>query len=120
MREALATWREVQAALIPDNPHGLVWPNLDGRPTSSKLDDEEWYGLQQAADVHHPAGRFFGIHEARHTTATLLLEAGVDPAVVVAIMGHSSILTTRGYQHVRTEHALEALGIMAERLQLGA
>lgn len=118
MREALAAWREVQRTLTPDNPHNLVWPNLDGRPTPSKLDDEEWYGLQQAAGVHHPAGRLFGIHEARHTTATLLLEAGVDAAVVVAIMGHSSILTTRGYQHVRTDRALEALGLVAERLQL--
>lgn len=120
MREALATWREVQVSLLDENPHGLVWPNLDGRPTSSKLDDEEWYGLQQAAGVHHPTGRFFGLHEARHTTATLLLEAGVDPAVVVAIMGHSSILTTRGYQHVRTERALEALGMVADRLQLAS
>lgn len=118
MREALATWREKQAALIPDNPHNLVWPNLDGSPTYYKVDDAEWYGLQQAADVRHPTGRLFTIHEARHTTATLLLECGVDPAVIVAIMGHSDILTTRGYQHVRTERAMEALEKVAERLQL--
>ena len=118
MREALVAWRDVQRDLIPDNPHALVWPDLDGSPTYSKTDDSEWYGIQQAADVRHPAGRRYGIHEARHTTATLLLECGVDPAVVVAIMGHSSILTTRGYQHVRTERAMEALGLVAERLQL--
>ncbi|WP_183092938.1 tyrosine-type recombinase/integrase [Nocardioides stalactiti] len=119
MRDALLAWREVQADLITDNPHGLVWPNLDGAPTYYKVDDEEWYGLQQAADVQHPAGRLFSIHEARHTTATLLLECGVDPAVIVAIMGHSSILTTRGYQHVRTERAMAALELVADRLQLG-
>lgn len=118
MHEAFVRWREEQQRLTPDNPHQLVWPNLDGSPTPSKVDDEEWYGLQQAADVRHPAGRLFGIHEARHTTATLLLECGVDPAVVVAIMGHSSILTSRGYQHVRTERAMEALQLVAERLQL--
>lgn len=119
MREALVAWRERSAELIPDNPHQLVWPDLDGTPTYYKTDDEEWYGLQQAADVLHPTGRLFSIHEARHTTATLLLECGVDPAVIVAIMGHSSVLTTRGYQHVRTERAMEALSMVAERLQLG-
>ncbi len=120
MHEALVKWRKAQEELIPDNPHGLVWPNLDGSPTFYKLDDEEWRGLQQAADVQHPAGRLFTIHEARHTTATLLLECGVDPTVIVAIMGHSDILTTRGYQHVRTERAMEALGKVAERLHLSA
>jgi integrase len=119
MREALATWKERQAELVSANPHHLVWPNLDGAPTYYKVDDEEWYGIQQAADVRHPAGRLFTIHEARHTTATLLLECGVDPAVIVAIMGHSSILTTRGYQHVRTERAMAALELVADRLQLG-
>ncbi len=118
MREALVAWRERSNELIPNNPHGLVWPNLDGAPTYYKIDDEEWYGIQQAADVQHPAGRLFSIHEARHTTATLLLEAGVDPAVIVAIMGHSDILTTRGYQHVRTERAREALELVATRLEL--
>lgn len=118
MAEALAAWRLRCVDLIPDNPHGLVWPNLDGSPTYYKLDDEEWAGLQQAADVRHPSGRLFSTHEARHTTATLLLEVGTDPAVVVAIMGHSDVLTTRGYQHVRTERAREALGLVAERLQL--
>lgn len=120
MTEALERWKQVQADLVPDNPHNLVWPNLDGAPTYYKVDDEEWYGLQQAADVQHPAGRLFTIHEARHTTATLLLECGVDPSVIVAIMGHSDILTTRGYQHVRTERAREALQLVAERLQISA
>ncbi|WP_377324675.1 tyrosine-type recombinase/integrase [Pimelobacter simplex] len=118
MREALLAWRERSADLIADNPHGLVWPNLDGSPTYYKVDDAEWYGIQQVADVQHPSGRLFTIHEARHTTATLLLEAGVDPTVVVAIMGHSDILTTRGYQHVRTERAREALEKVADRLEL--
>lgn len=119
MTQALKAWKDRQAELTKKNLHGLVWPNLDGSPTYYKVDDEEWYGLQQAADVQHPAGRLFSIHEARHTTATLLLECGVDHAIIVAIMGHSSILTTRGYQHVRTERAMAALELVADRLQLG-
>lgn len=115
MRTALATWREI----APDSEHGLVWPALDGGPTDPKVDDAEWYGLQGAAEVGHPAGRFYTIHEGRHTTATLLLEARIDPAVIVAILGHSSIVTSQGYMHVDTRQSLDAMTAVAERLQLG-
>lgn len=114
MRTALATWREI----APDSEHGLVWPALDGGPTDPKVDDAEWYGLQGAAEVGHPAGRFYTIHEGRHTTATLLLEARIDPAVIVAILGHSSIVTSQGYMHVDTRQSLDAMTAVAERLQL--
>lgn len=121
MRDTLTAWRDK----APENPHGLVWPNPDGTPRYYKADDAEWYALQAAAGVHHPTrvdkdgnpAPYTG-HETRHTTATLLLECGVDPAVVIAIMGHSAILTTRGYQHVNAGPALDGLNRVAERLQL--
>jgi integrase len=123
MRTALLTWREI----APESAHGLVWPNPDGSPRYYKHDDAEWYDLQKAAGVTHPTRRTktdepapYTIHETRHTTATLLLEAGVDPAIIVQIIGHSSIITTRSYQHVRTGPALHALDMVAERLQLVA
>lgn len=115
MRNALEAWRDV----APDSPHGLVWPNLDGEPTPSKIDDEEWYGLQQAADVRHPTGRLYTIHEARHTTATILLELGVDPEVIIKILGQSTILSKRPYSHVRNPMVLDALERVAGRLALG-
>ena len=43
------------------------------------------------------------LHEARNTTATLLVEAGVDPKIIKAILGHSSIVTSRGYLHVNQD-----------------
>lgn len=110
----LAAWRTV----APTSSHGLVWPTLDGGPTDPKVDDAEWYALQEAAQVGHPAGRYYSAHEARHTTATLLLEAKIDPAVIVAILGHSSIITSRGYMHVDTRQTLDAMAAVAERLQL--
>lgn len=126
MQDALERWREVQADLIPDNPHNLVWPNLDGSPTVDRTDNEEWAALQCAAGISHPrpathpkGPRWFTIHEARHTTATLLLECGVDEATIIAIMGHASILSTKKYQHVRTERALAALEKVGRMLQLG-
>lgn len=114
MRTALAGWREI----APANDHGLVWPAADGRPRQPKNDDAEWYELQTAAGVAHPAGRLYTVHEARHTTATLLLEAGVDPVVITQILGHSTILTSRGYMHASHQQALAALERVASRLAL--
>jgi site-specific recombinase XerD len=116
MSDALARWREI----APDSPHGLVWPALDGDPASPAMDRAEWYGLQGAAEIGHPAGRHYTLHEARNTTATLLLELGVDESVRLAIMGHSSIATTRGYEHVDLTQTRRALDGVAERLQLVA
>ena len=116
MAAALRAWREV----APDSPHGLVWPDLDGGPTDNKTDDAEWYGLQEAAEVGHKAGRYYTIHEARHTTATLLLEAGVPAPVIIQIIGHSSYASTTAYTHVNVGPAHEALSKVAERLQLVA
>lgn len=126
MTAALATWRET----APESPYGLVWPELEGRAAgrarSSKADRDAWYALQVEAGVAPEDERaqrdpaHYLLHEARHTTATLLLEAGVDEAVIVAIMGHSSIVSTRGYQHVSQALARRALDGVAEALRLTA
>lgn len=48
-------------------------------------------------------------HELRHTTATLLLEAGVPPHVVSARLGHKDVATTlRIYAHVLRRMSLKA------------
>jgi integrase len=119
MRSALVAWRDHQDEHGLTSKHGLVWPRPDGGPVRSKDDDAEWRALQATAEVAHPAERPFTVHEARHTTATLLLEGGVDPAVITAILGHSSIVTSRGYMHVNTAPLAEAMSRVAERLALG-
>jgi integrase len=113
MTAALTQWRDI----APASPHGLIWPRPDGRPQTSAADSSDWQALQDAADVTGP-GRKYLLHEARHTTATLLLENGIDPEVVKAILGHSSIVTSRGYQHVSQELARKAMEGIAGRLQL--
>lgn len=128
VRNALLAWRDI----APDSPHGLVWPDLDGGPTYYKTDDEEWYALQGAASlttydpytelapllVGHPGGRYYGIHETRHTTVTLLLEAGVPEAIIIAIVGHSAWASAQAYAHVNQGAAREALAAVARRLEL--
>jgi len=105
MAEPLEEWRQV----APVSPHGLVWPRPDGRPRDSKQDREEWWALCGEAGVAHPSGRRYHVHEARNTTASLLLAAKVDPAIITAILGHSSIVVSRGYMTIDRGQLREAL-----------
>ena len=115
MVSALEAWREV----APASPHGLVWPRPDGSPQSSRMDSSAWKDLQREAGVSKgEADDLYVLHEARHTTATLLLAAGVDPEVIKAILGHSDIVTSRGYQHVNQAMTRAAMLKVAKRLGL--
>lgn len=115
MAEALDHWRTI----APPSPHGLVWPRENGSPMNPKADREAWEALQVAAGVQHPAGRPYFLHEARHTTATMLRDLGVPESVRIAIMGHSNIETTRGYEFTDIAEARKALDLVASQLQLG-
>lgn len=118
---SLREWQEAS----PANPWGLVWADVDvrlGRDNPAVLraskDRARWMDLQDAAGIpRHPSGRRYALHEARHSTATLLLEAGVDPTVIIQILGQSSQLVARGYQTVRTPVMREALEAVAAKLQ---
>lgn len=115
---ALRVWREV----APENPHGLVWPGRTIRnetwPRNPAADRDEWYAIQKAAGIAHPSGRPWTVHEIRHGTATLLLALHVPESVRIAIMGHSSIASTRGYEHVDLTLARAALDQAAAKLGL--
>ena len=91
-----------------ENPHGLVWHHLDGRPVSPEEDSAAWNDLMAAAGIEKTAGVAV-LHEARNTAATMLLEAGVDVRVIQEILGHATILQTRDYQRVSLPLAQEAV-----------
>lgn len=112
---ALDHWRTV----APESPHPLVWPADDGRWRDENDDRAEWYTMQERAGIAHPSGRPYYVHEIRHTTATLLLALGVDEATRIAIMGHSSIASTRAYEHRDLTLIRAGLEKVAGRLQLG-
>jgi integrase len=53
-------------------------------------------------------------HSLRHTFATRLLVAGVDPLSVSALMGHSSLGTTMGYLHTNPDALRRAATALEE------
>jgi integrase len=87
--------------------HGLVFTKEWGELTGGKdylglplqannLGEREFLRISKAAKV-----RRISIHGLRHTSATLLLKAGVAPHVVQQRLGHKRIETTLGiYAHV--------------------
>lgn len=91
-------------ATAPENSYGLVWATPDGQPVDPSRDSAAWRAAVQAAGLPPVP-----LHAARHTAATLLLEAGVDRRVISEIIGHSSEVATRGYQHVDLTLARDAM-----------
>ena len=136
----LTKWLEIQkATLRPEAYNGAAsyvrrWmvPTLgriqveDLTPTHVRKlrDTAEWKALQDSLGAwKRPAADdstgpvYWDAYEIRHSTATLLLAAKVDPEVVKAIMGHSDILVTRGYQHADIDMKREALEKVAAFLK---
>ena len=111
------------------NPHGLIWRNDDGSPITAEQDQEEWRsvlldaGVITEAQALPPKDRPEGTpatpttHFARHTTATVLMELGVDAKVIGEIVGHVNVRTTRGYQHVSSAEARKALEAIGAHFQ---
>ena len=87
--------------------HGLVLPNIDGRPRSPRGHLTE--ALKKAlGKASLPEIRF---HDLRHSCATLLLTKGVHPKIVQEMLGHSAISTTiRKYKTISPAVSSSAKG----------
>lgn len=107
----IALERHIEAMPPPAETHDLLFRRADGMPIDQSTDRKEWKAILAAAGL--PPVR---LHDARHGVATLLLEAGVDLHVIQTILGHSSVLTTKGYAHVNTRLAREGLERMEKLL----
>ena len=105
--------QELEKAMAEDAyaAHDLVFAELDGSPIDPARDWAEWKDLLKAAGV-----REVRVHDARHTAATLMLAQGVPIEVVQEVLRHSSIVVTRGYQHVASEMAKAATDRMGASL----
>ena len=115
LRDALASWSERQGFAA----FGLVWPHpVTGGPLSKKIDLAMWKELQRVAGVASPDGGPYVLHEARHTTVSLLLAADVPESVVISIVGHASFAATSHYAHADLDAARAALMKVQDRLGL--
>lgn len=97
----------VVVSMLKDLPRSsvLVFPRADGQRRDSKADWNEWQLLLARCDL--PRIR---VHDARHTTPTLLLELGVPARVVSEILGHSTVgMTLDTYTHVHDPSLRSAL-----------
>ena len=113
---ALREWLEVR----PANPWGLVFPAADGRPSDHNDDREEWCAIQGTAEVGHPSGRYYLVHECRNSAATELDRVGASDAVTTSLLGHAQIDTSRRYQMAELEAKREAIAAIAARYELTA
>ncbi|MFK0082759.1 tyrosine-type recombinase/integrase [Glutamicibacter sp. NPDC090743] len=78
--------------------HDLVFSRTNGQPVDHRADWQAWKDFLAAAEV--PNGR---VHDGRHTAATTLLLLGIDPRVVMEILGWSQVSMLTRYQHVLDE-----------------
>ena len=73
----------------------LVFTDSIGRPVHPRSEYRDWHNLLD--DLKLPRYR---VHDCRHVYATVLLEEGVDPRIVQAMMGHSTTKLLEIYEHV--------------------
>jgi integrase len=98
LRAHLAAQRREQfAAGAAYESNDLRFPGDNGRPLPPWQVSERFKELAKKAGLP-----VIKLHEARHTAATLGLEAGLDVKIVSVQLGHSGTAITRDlYQHVR-------------------
>lgn len=89
-------------------PDGLVF----GRTASTPFDD--WAVKSRAVRVWREAElQSIGLHEARHTFASLMIGAGVNAKALAVYMGHASItITLDRYGHLFPGNEDEAAGLL--------
>ncbi len=94
------------------NSLDLVFPRIDGSPRSPKTDYEEWQKALRLCGIAPKR-----LHDARHTTATLLYSQSVGIETISRALGHSSsAITSRLYVHSSEEPLRKAAELISVAL----
>ena len=95
------------SSLSPSIP-GLVFVSLEGNAVDAANLRRSFRRLLTRAEL--PQVRF---HDLRHSCASYLLSQGVQPRVIIELLGHSQIsLTMNTYSHVMPALEREAANAM--------
>ncbi|MFJ4969325.1 tyrosine-type recombinase/integrase [Streptomyces sp. NPDC088755] len=112
-REQQQTEREAAGAGWADS--GLAFTTPTGRPIDPTNLTRRFSRLLDRAGL-----RRIRFHDLRHSTATLLLEQGVDLVVIKELLGHAHIGVTAGvYAHVRLRLQRQAMDTLDDALRVG-
>jgi integrase len=106
--------RAYLASLPQGQPDALIFAAKDGGPLHGKDFSRSVRLICVKNDL--PEVKFHGL---RHTTATLLLERGVNPLQVSALLGHTSVHVTLGvYAHLTRRMEAEAMAKLGDAFGL--
>ncbi|MEE1767535.1 tyrosine-type recombinase/integrase [Streptomyces sp. JV185] len=109
-KERQDTEREIAGSDWRDN--GLVFTTPTGRPLDPANLTRRFRSFLDRAGL-----RRIRFHDLRHSTATLLLEQGVDLVVIKELLGHAHIGVTAGvYAHVRLRLQRQAIDTLGNAL----
>ncbi|MEU7403618.1 MULTISPECIES: tyrosine-type recombinase/integrase [unclassified Streptomyces] len=108
--------QEERQATGPDwMDNGLVFTTPKGSPLDPGNLTRRFRRLLHSAGL-----RTIRFHDLRHSTATLLLEQGVDLVVIKELLGHAHIGVTAGvYAHVRLRLQRQAIDTLGNALGQG-
>jgi integrase len=103
--DALKGWKVLRGSLSLSlaRADSFMFGNLDGDVRSPNEIGRRWRTRVMRAQAHYGEDqlKIITLKGLRHTHATLLLQAGVQPKVVQERLGHSNISTTMNiYSHV--------------------
>lgn len=105
LRHARAEYcRDLIAYGVGFHDDGFIVRQENGKPLTPDVMSQKWRRFIAAHDL--PSIRF---HDLRHSNATALIQAGVNPKVVQQRLGHADVsVTLNTYTHVLPEMDIEA------------
>lgn len=116
VREALHRRRQDAIVEKLAKPDDYVFPLLNGNPITRSFHLTYWKGLLKRCGL-----KYRGLHHARHTCATQLLDCGTALQVVTSILGHSSVTVTLTlYGHLLPRADKDAIAGLEKRLGYSA
>lgn len=96
------------------NQKNYVFTKVDNRPfTKDHISKSFKYAVRKVG-----LNENYTFHSLRHSTATNLVNAGVNLPVIQRLLGHSNFSTTQIYAHISLDSMREAVNKLNENYQL--